>query len=75
MIDRTILGLSRAKLEFRRLADRLEGDPEALLFVSFSGDTEDEVRDKLDQLERAWRRATGTATTSCAPRPRPSRTR
>src|SRR4051794_39493606 len=56
MIDRTILGLSRAKLEFRRLADRLEGDPDALLFVSFAADTEAEVRDKLDQLERAWRR-------------------
>ena len=34
LIDRTILGLSRSKLEYRRLADRLEGDPEALLFVS-----------------------------------------
>ena len=54
MIDRTILGLSRSKLEYRRLADRLEGDPEALLFVAFAGDTDDEVRDKLDQLARAW---------------------
>ena len=56
MIDRTILSLSRAKLEFRRLSDRLEGDPGALLFVSFSGDTQDEVRDKLDQLTCAWER-------------------
>ena len=40
MIDRTILGLSRSKLEYRRLADMLEGDPEALLFVSFTGDSE-----------------------------------
>ena len=55
MIDRTILGLSRSKLEFRTLADRLEGDPEALLFVSFSGDTDDEVRDKLDGLQTAWK--------------------
>ena len=55
LIDRTILDLSRSKLEYRKLADRLEGDPEALLFVSFSADTEDEVRDKLDKLERAWR--------------------
>ncbi|HEY6888841.1 MAG TPA: FAD-linked oxidase C-terminal domain-containing protein [Solirubrobacter sp.] len=55
MIDRTILGLSRAKVEFRALADRLDGDPEALLFVSFAGDTEDEVRAKLDQLERVWK--------------------
>ena len=54
MIDRTILGLSRAKLEYRSLADTLEGDPEALLFVAFSGDTDAEVRDKLDRLQRAW---------------------
>ena len=52
MIDRKILSLSRSKLEYRRLADRIEGDPGALLFVSFAGDTEDEVRAKLDAL--AW---------------------
>ena len=54
LIDSTILGLSRAKHEFRKLSDRLEGDPGALLFVSFSGDTQDEVRDKLVKLTRAW---------------------
>ena len=55
LIDRKILDLSRAKLEYRALADRLEGDPEALLFVSFAGDSAEEVRDKLAQLERVWR--------------------
>jgi FAD/FMN-containing dehydrogenase/Fe-S oxidoreductase len=54
LIDRTILDLSRSKLEYRRLADRLEGDPEALLFVSFSEADEEAVRDKLDRLERVW---------------------
>ena len=54
MIDRTILGLSRSKLEYRSLAETLEGDPEALLFVSFAGGSDDEVRDKLDRLERVW---------------------
>ncbi len=51
MIDRRILSLSRSKLEYRRLADRLQGDPGALLFVSFAGDSDDEVRAKLDALE------------------------
>ena len=74
MIDRTILGLSRAKLEYRRLARPLEGDPGALLFVTFSGDTDDEVRAKLDRLEARGAR-TATATTCCAPRRPPSRTR
>ena len=54
MIDRTILSLSRSKLEFRKLGDRLEGDPGALLFVAFAGDTADEVRAKLDALAAAW---------------------
>ena len=54
MIDRTILSLSRSKLEFRKLGDRLEGDPGALLFVAFAGDTPDEVRGKLDALASAW---------------------
>ncbi len=56
MIDRTILGLSRSQLEYRRFTDRLEGDPEALLFVSFSADDEAEVRDRLDKLTSAWER-------------------
>ena len=53
LIDRTILELSRSKLEYRRLADTLEGDPAALLFVTFFGD---EAQDKLERLEAAWRR-------------------
>jgi Fe-S oxidoreductase len=56
MIDRTIIGLSRSQLEYRRFTDRLEGDPDALLYVSFSADDEAEVRDKLDKLASAWQR-------------------
>src|SRR4051812_28197697 len=56
MIDRRILSLSRAQLEYRRFTDRLQGDPGALLFVSFAADTEEEVREQLDQLTRAWER-------------------
>jgi Fe-S oxidoreductase len=54
MIDRTILSLSRSKLEYRKLAERLQGDPGALLFVSFAGDSDDAVRGKLDALAAAW---------------------
>ena len=53
LLDRRILELSRSKLEYRRLADTLEGDPAALLFVTFFGD---EAQDKLERLEAAWRR-------------------
>src|SRR4051794_13856460 len=56
LLDRKILDLSRSKHEYARLAARLEGDPEALLFVSFQGDSVDEVRDRIEKLRRAWER-------------------
>ena len=54
MIDRTILELSRSKHEYRALSQTIEGDPAALLFVTFFGDTVEEARHKLDTLERSW---------------------
>ena len=51
MIDRTILSLARTKLEYRRLTERLEGDPGALLYVTFFGD---DGPAKLDELSGAW---------------------
>jgi len=56
LIDRNILDLSKQMIEYRGLADVLEGDPEALLYVTFFGDTEAEGRDKLDKLEAVWSR-------------------
>ena len=55
LLDRTILDLSREKLEYRELGSILEGDPDALLFVTFFGDTEDKALAALDGLEQAWR--------------------
>src|SRR4051794_17514282 len=56
LMDRTILDLSRRKLEFRALADSLPGEPEALLFVTFFGDSVDAARAPLDRLEETWGR-------------------
>jgi FAD/FMN-containing dehydrogenase/Fe-S oxidoreductase len=56
LMDRTILDLSRQKIEYAGLGDILQGDPDALLFVSFSGDDEDELIAKLDQLTDLWKR-------------------
>ncbi|ONI84479.1 FAD-binding oxidoreductase [Actinosynnema sp. ALI-1.44] len=56
LMDRTILDLSRQKIEYAGLGDILHGDPDALLFVSFSGDDEDELIAKLDQLTDLWER-------------------
>ena len=55
LIDGKILELSRRKLEFRRLASVLEGEPEALLFVTFFADTPAAAGEQLDRLEAAWR--------------------
>ena len=54
LIDRTILQLSRQKLEYRELGSILHGDPAALLFVTFTGGTEAEAIAALDRLDRRW---------------------
>jgi FAD/FMN-containing dehydrogenase/Fe-S oxidoreductase len=51
LIDRTIIELSRSKLEYRRLADTIVGDPEALLFVTVFADDEADARAQLDRLD------------------------
>ena len=56
LLDRTILELSRAKLEYARLGSFIQGDPQALLYVSFAGDDEDELAGKLSRLTELWRR-------------------
>ncbi|MCH6159149.1 FAD-binding and (Fe-S)-binding domain-containing protein [Streptomyces marispadix] len=56
MMDRTILDLSRQKIEYASLGSILEGDPEALLFVSFTGDDERELVGRLERLTALWQR-------------------
>jgi Fe-S oxidoreductase len=56
LIDRAILDLSRSKLEYRDLGSILHGEPEALLFVTFFGDSEAQAAGGLDTLDAAWRR-------------------
>jgi FAD/FMN-containing dehydrogenase/Fe-S oxidoreductase len=54
LLDRAILELSRQKIEYRALGSILTGDPEALLFVTFFGDTPAEAVAGLDRLEGRW---------------------
>jgi FAD/FMN-containing dehydrogenase/Fe-S oxidoreductase len=54
LLDRTIIELSRQKIEYRALGSILRGDPEALLFVTFFGDTQAEAVAGLDQLDERW---------------------
>ena len=55
MIDSTILELSRSKREFAQMASTIEGEPGALLFVTFFADTPAEAGAQLDRLTDAWR--------------------
>jgi Fe-S oxidoreductase/FAD/FMN-containing dehydrogenase len=55
LLDRTILELSRTKLEYRALGSILVGDPDALLFVTFFGDSEAEAAAGIDRLDALWR--------------------
>ena len=54
LMDKTILDLSRRKIEYADLGRSLAGDPAALLFVSFTGDDLDEVQRRLDTLIELW---------------------
>ena len=55
LLDRAIIELSRRKIEYRSLGSILHGDPEALLFVTFFGDTQVEAVAGLDHLDELWR--------------------
>ncbi|MHB8488611.1 MAG: FAD-binding and (Fe-S)-binding domain-containing protein [Candidatus Dormibacteria bacterium] len=56
LIDRTILDLSRRKIEYAALGSILEGDPGALLFVTFDGDSAGEASAGVDRLAELWQR-------------------
>src|SRR6266567_6641611 len=55
LLDRTIIELSRQKIEYASLGTILHGDPEALLFVTSSGDSQAEAVAGLSRLEEGWR--------------------
>jgi FAD/FMN-containing dehydrogenase/Fe-S oxidoreductase len=55
LLDRTILELSRQKIEYQALGSMLDGDPDALLFVTFFGQTLAEAVADLDRLDQRWR--------------------
>jgi FAD/FMN-containing dehydrogenase/Fe-S oxidoreductase len=55
LIDRTILDLARESREFGKIGASIEGDPGALLFVEFYGDTPAEAQAGRDRLEARWR--------------------
>ncbi|MFC4007325.1 FAD-binding and (Fe-S)-binding domain-containing protein [Nonomuraea purpurea] len=55
LLDKAILDLSRQRVDYAGLGGILEGDPQALLFVEFFGDTPKEVADRVDELAATWK--------------------
>lgn len=51
LIDNMIIKQARENLEYSRLSDFIEGEPEAILLVEFSGDSLKELEEKLDRLD------------------------
>ena len=56
LMDRTILDLSRQRLEYAALGAILHDDPDALLFVSFSGDDPASLAASAQRLTALWER-------------------
>lgn len=55
LVDRFILDSTRGKTEFEPLRDFLQGDPAAVLFVEFFGESSAELPTRVDELERDLR--------------------
>ncbi len=51
LMDRTLLEMTRGKLEFEPLRDFIVGDPGAVLIVEFMGESRDELPERIDRLE------------------------
>ncbi|MEK7878710.1 MAG: FAD-linked oxidase C-terminal domain-containing protein, partial [candidate division NC10 bacterium] len=57
LTDKMILDLARANLEQSKRMGFVQGDPAAIMIVEYAGESDDEVRAKVEALER--RRARG----------------
>ena len=55
LIDDTIIQMTQQSLKFSRVTNFIEGSPGAILAVEFYGETQLELVEKLDRLERKMR--------------------
>jgi FAD/FMN-containing dehydrogenase/Fe-S oxidoreductase len=56
LVDDLILNLARGSLELSRQMDFIDGNPGAILLVEFYGESELELRSRIDALEAALKR-------------------
>jgi FAD/FMN-containing dehydrogenase/Fe-S oxidoreductase len=69
LTDKMILDLARGNLEQRNRMGFVQGDPAAILIVEYAGETEGEVKAKVEELEsrRARKKIGYTSTVTYAP--------
>ena len=53
LIDKMVLDMTRAQIEYARRMTFVEGDPAALLVVEFAGESQDDVLERLSAMEKA----------------------
>ena len=51
LVDKILLDQTKGSIEYARHRGFIQGDPEALLFVEYSGDSPSELLDRMDHLE------------------------
>ena len=52
LMDKSIIDMTKQSLEFSRISTFIQGEPGAILAVEFYGESEGELFDQLDNLER-----------------------
>lgn len=52
VIDKLMLDLTRDRMEYRRLLTFIEGDPQVVLIVEYTGETETELQAGIERLQR-----------------------
>lgn len=57
LMDKTLLDMTRQQIQYARRMHFVQGDPGALLSVEFFGDSDAEVKSKLEGLEQGLQRA------------------
>jgi len=55
VVDKTVLDLTKESIQYSKLRTFLEGDPEAILIVEFYGDSEAELAEKIENLEKRFK--------------------
>ena len=55
VVDKTVLDLTKESIQYSRLRTFIQGDPQAILIVEFYGNSQEELGEKIDNLEKRFK--------------------